>query len=519
LDLSPPTAQRSAWRDPARLHAFAAFDPVDLEPDVGLDALARLAAQACGAPTAQIDLVGQDRCWTAGAHGPGPRDLPCDQTICAEIVGDGVLATIVDTGADPRSATKPMVVGGEGFGFYAAAPLLTAKEGQPIGVLCVVDLAPRPSGLTADQAFALETLAAQAMIQLELRRTLREHRDTNRRLVAQATRLRESGRRFQSMAESMPQMVWSANADGEHDYFNSRWFEYTGLSPDDSDRTRWRELFHPDDRAEAGQRWREALATAGTYEVEYRLRRADGAYRWVLGRAKPVLDDEGRVERWLGTCTDIHDIKQAAAARELLSQELSHRIKNIFAVVSSLISLSVRHHPQAQGFSRELRERVSALAKAHELVRLRAAPVAGGASISSLKALLTALLEPYSAAGGGRLIIEGDDVSFDDGAATPLALVFHELATNCAKYGAWSAEGAVEITVRVDGERLSMDWRETGGPPVDGAPARQGFGASLARLSVESQLHGALEMRWSQSGLCVGLSVPTASLNRRTAAR
>jgi len=332
-----------------------------------------------------------------------------------------------------------------------------------------------------------------------------------------ALRLRKSERRFRTMAESMPQIVWSANADGVHDYFNSRWFEFTGLNPGAADREAWKALFHEDDRPEAGRRWRKALETGRPYEVEYRLRRADGVYRWILGRATPVLDEDGKVERWLGTCTDIDDIRQAVAARELLSQELSHRIKNIFAVMSSLISLSARRHPDSRAFATELRARVSALAKAHELVRLRGDAAGASAVLSSLRALLEALLEPYAGGVQGRLLLAGDDVGFDDGAATPLALVFHELATNAAKYGAWSAtNGEVRLTTQVDADTLSVQWRERGGPALAGAPAASGFGTTLAQISVESQLHGRIEKAWEAEGLTVRLVMPLAALNRRS---
>ena len=333
----------------------------------------------------------------------------------------------------------------------------------------------------------------------------------------EATRLRHNERRFRTIAESLPQIVWSANAEGVHDYFNSRWFEFTGLDPNDADRDLWKALFHADDRPEAGRRWREALATGQAYEVEYRLRRADGVYRWTLGRATPIRNDDGEVERWLGTCTDIEDIKQAVAARELLSQELSHRIKNIFAVVSSLISLSARRHPDARAFAAELRERVSALAKAHELVQLRGEAAGSQVMLSSFRALLVALLEPYAGGVDGRLRLDGDDVSFDDGAATPLALVFHELATNAAKYGAWSvAHGEVRVAITTDEKMLSVEWRERGGPSVDKVPAAAGFGTTLAQISVESQLHGRIENHWEADGLTVRLVIPLAALNRRS---
>src|SRR5690606_13846853 len=128
-------------------------------------------------------------------------------------------------------------------------------------------------------------------------------------------------------------MVWSTLPDGDHDYFNARWYEFTGVAPGRTDGAEWESAFHPADREQAWQRWRKSLETGKPYEVEYRLRHRSGEYRWVLGRAMPVHDSDGKIVRWIGTCTDIHDAKRHREQIEVLSRELSHRIKNIFAVI------------------------------------------------------------------------------------------------------------------------------------------------------------------------------------------
>ena len=181
--------------------------------------------------------------------------------------------------------------------------------------------------------------------------------------------VQESERRFKALAETLPQMVWSTGPDGFHDYYNRRWYEFTGVPEGARDKEEWDGIFHPDDRDRAWERWRHSLATGSLYEVEYRLRHRSGEYRWTLARALPVRDEQGIIERWFGTCTDIHDLKQAEQARELLSRELTHRIKNIFAVVMSLIGLTARAHPAATSFATELRERLAGLARAHDYIQ------------------------------------------------------------------------------------------------------------------------------------------------------
>lgn len=123
--------------------------------------------------------------------------------------------------------------------------------------------------------------------------------------------LRESEERFRAIANSIDQMIWATQPDGYHDYFNQRWYEYTGVPEGTTDGEGWNDIFHPEDQDRAWSVWRHSLATGEPYHIEYRLRHRSGAYRWVLGRAQPVRDEEGRITRWFGTCTDIHDLKQA----------------------------------------------------------------------------------------------------------------------------------------------------------------------------------------------------------------
>ncbi|MGZ9113754.1 MAG: histidine kinase, partial [Brevundimonas sp.] len=119
-----------------------------------------------------------------------------------------------------------------------------------------------------------------------------------------------------------------------------------------------------------------------------------------------------------------------------------------------------------------------------------------------------------------RVTVTGDDAAFDDQAATSVALLFHELATNAAKYGALSTEGGtVTLDTRNDGDRFILVWEERGGPPVAGEPARAGFGSTLAALSVENQLGGRLERVWAPGGLKVTADLPATALSRRRAAQ
>jgi PAS domain S-box-containing protein len=128
--------------------------------------------------------------------------------------------------------------------------------------------------------------------------------------------LKQSEGQFRQLADTMPQIVWVSRADGYHEYFNQRWYQYTGLSEDESLGRQWNCL-HPDDRERTAKRWHYALETTEPYEIEYRLKSQTGQYRWFLNRAMPVRDEYGRVLRWFGTCTDIDDYKRMVDALRL----------------------------------------------------------------------------------------------------------------------------------------------------------------------------------------------------------
>jgi PAS domain S-box-containing protein len=144
--------------------------------------------------------------------------------------------------------------------------------------------------------------------------------------LTHAEAVRASEARLRQMADAMPQMVWVALPDGHHEYFNRRWYEFTGVPDGSTDGEGWNGVFHPDDRDRAWAAWRHSLATADPYEIEYRLRHHTGEYRWTLGRALPVRGARGEVERWFGTCTDIDAIRRLTAERErLLGSERAAR--------------------------------------------------------------------------------------------------------------------------------------------------------------------------------------------------
>lgn len=329
------------------------------------------------------------------------------------------------------------------------------------------------------------------------------------------TAMEDQESRFRIAIDQIPQIVWSTLPDGYHDYYNKRWYEFTGMAPGSTDGAGWADLFHPEDQKRAWPLWRHSLATGEPYEVEYRLRAADGSYTWTLGRALPIRDKSGEVIRWFGTCTDIDDKKRLLENQELLSHELSHRIKNIFAVISSLIGLSVKSRPQAADFAADMRERISALGRAHNYARPHSEESRPFDDDAGLIGLLTEILTPYPALNEGRIEIKGCDIAITDRAATPIALLFHELATNAVKYGALSnSTGLVRIECRIDASDIvHLSWQETGGPAICRPPAQAGFGSKLAEMSVQRQLAGTMKRAFERSGFAFEAAIPASSLS------
>jgi PAS domain S-box-containing protein len=149
---------------------------------------------------------------------------------------------------------------------------------------------------------------------------------TERKLVED--RLRESEQRVRQVVESLPLLIWTCAADGPCDYLSPQWVSYTGLSEAEQLGYRWLEQIHPEDRDASIARWNQATATGENLEMEYRIRRHDGRYRWFRTLATPLRDDAGRVRKWFGTNTDINDLKQAEGALRQSEERLSFALRS-----------------------------------------------------------------------------------------------------------------------------------------------------------------------------------------------
>jgi PAS domain S-box-containing protein len=476
----------------ARAEVLRTYGIEALQDDPELVAIVSFAAHLCGTEVALISWMERDMQRFVARHGIDVRETPRSISLCARTMMLPGMTEVGDLSLDAGFAEHALVSGSEHVRFLAVHPLISG-EGAPLGALCVVDREPRPEGLSKLQREGLRVLAAAVM------QRLRSHR-----IALSAQRELDASEAYlHILADSIPAIAWSATPDGHFDYFNQRMIEFTGNRDDQSG-----SAFHPDDWKIANARWQHSLKTGEIYEVEHRLCRHDGVYRWMISRALPVRDSDGNILRWFGTAVDIHDIYEASEARELIAKELNHRIKNIFAVLAGLVSLSSRRHPEAKAFADDLTAIIRALGRAHDFVR----PV-DGATRGHLLRLLEELFAPYGSGEGARVRVSGDDIAIGTRTATPLALVFHELATNSAKYGALaSSDGTVTVKIADRGKSVKLVWREKGGKKPKKAP-KDGFGTRLVEMSINGQLGGSWERRFEDDGLVVEMTLPKTTID------
>ncbi len=255
----------------------------------------------------------------------------------------------------------------------------------------------------------------------------------------------------------------------------------------------------------------------GSAHVEYELfYRIDGTSLPVEYWVSPIFRD-GKRQGAVCTFIDITERRCAQEQQDLLVRELHHRIKNLFAIASGIVSLSARSAATPNEYATDILGRLDALALAHDLILPTEDRDEGTvASPTSLEELLRRILLPYSTRSkgrDGRIVLEGSPVKLGARSVTTFALVMHELATNAAKYGALSVEeGSVRITWECFAGALMIQWEESGGPLISGPPNSKGFGTVLSKHSVHEHFGGKISYTWKATGLLVEVAVPMERL-------
>jgi PAS domain S-box-containing protein len=319
-------------------------------------------------------------------------------------------------------------------------------------------------------------------------------------------RLSESEAEFRAVTNATPALVWAASNDGSIIYMNERWHEFTGQRAEDALGFGWASALHPDDAERILPHWQRCRETGETYEGEARYRRRDGEYRWHAFRALPHAGPDGAAEKWFGVSVDIHERKRWEDHRELLINELNHRVKNTLAIVQSMAAQSLRQvSEENRSKFQAFEDRLFALARAHDVLTRE------NWEGAELREIISEVVEPYLRQRTKHLEIEGPRLRLTPRTALAIAMAIHELATNAAKYGALSVpSGCVLITWTVasgDRPRLDLRWQERDGPPVV-APTRRGFGTRLIERSLAQDIGGHVQLTYAPTGVMCVMNVP-----------
>ncbi len=225
----------------------------------------------------------------------------------------GSAIAVCDIVTDPRTSAPDNLAAFAELGIKAVLCVPLVRNGRLRAILFLHDAEARE--WSAGDRLLVEAVSERTWAALEWARAEAARHATEDRLRA--------------ITDALPQIVWSTRADGFHDYYNRRWYEFTGMPDGSTDGDGWNGLFHPDDQPLAWERWRHSLATGEPYEIEYRLRHHSGEYRWTLGRALPMRDEFGTIVRWMGTCTDLQQVVEArevlARSRTELEQQVAQR--------------------------------------------------------------------------------------------------------------------------------------------------------------------------------------------------
>jgi PAS domain S-box-containing protein len=316
--------------------------------------------------------------------------------------------------------------------------------------------------------------------------------------------VRQSEERFRALIEASAQIVWTRANDGAAIEDSPSWRAFTGQTYAEWMGSGALDAIHPEDRARILEVWQRGVAEKVPFDTEYRLRHVSGEWRWTAVRAVPRLDASGTVREWVGMNTDISTRKAAEQTQQLLLGELNHRVKNTLANVQAIAQHTLRHAKSPTDFAYSFGGRVQALARVH--TQLTDATWQG----ADLQALITDQVLQVSA-GTQQLTMQGPNLMLAPQAALHFALVLHELGTNSRKYGALSkAGGRVAVTWAVKSDRLELQWRERGGPPVK-VPSQLGFGTVLIQNTAQS-LGGKAQMVCNAQGFGWEIDVPLKSL-------
>jgi len=319
-------------------------------------------------------------------------------------------------------------------------------------------------------------------------------------------RLRESEDRLRQALSAARMGTWRRDLSTQISQRDASFNAIMGLEAEESTASveeRLHEIY-PDDREAVTAAWRKAVETRGVYEAEFRIRRPDGAVRWVRDQGRFIAGSDGHADCLAGLTLDITERKRAEEAQALLIQELNHRVKNMLTTVQAIAMQSLN---SGHGTDRErFLSRIQALATCHNLLTRTSWEGA------NLRDILESTFAPHRGLQASqRISLSGQDALLSSRDALSVTLALHELVTNAVKHGAFAnSDGRVDLSWQVEPStptaRLRLAWSEQGGPPVS-KPNHKGFGSRLLS-SLAAQSGAAYTCEYLRTGFKCELALP-----------
>lgn len=309
---------------------------------------------------------------------------------------------------------------------------------------------------------------------------------------------------FEELADNAPVMIWRSGTDKLCDFFNKPWLQYTGRTHQEEMGLGWTTGVHPDDFDRCLAVYAAAFDRRDTFSMEYRLQRHDGAYRWILDNGRP-FERDGTFAGYFGSCIDIHERRELEDTRKDLIGELNHRVKNMLSTVQALARQSLSGVSSPKEAEKRLTIRLMALSRVQELL------AENGWRGADMRLIAESALQ-LTAPADDRGVVEGPNLLLVPGRTQLLAMTLTELGLNALQHGAWSSDkGHVQLRYElIEGERLSIQWQEHGGPPVS-EPTRRGFGMRLLQGMLPSEAGGQASVEFRPEGLVCRIILPLAA--------
>lgn len=370
------------------------------------------------------------------------------------------------------------------------------------------------------KAVAIPSPAELKRVNDGLAREIISHRDTltelqrardglERRVAERTKELAASKARIEALVRASAQVVWTTDAEGNVVEDLASWRAFTGQSRDEPLGNGWLNALHPDDRERTAAIWAHCVKTRQLYTTEYRLHRANGEWRWTAVTGVPLLDETGAIVEWVGMNSDITDKRRAEQHAQLIMRELSHRTKNLLAVVSAMARLTLHDSASTAQFVEDFGARLQGLSRSHDLL------VEADWRGASLHDLVRSQLEAFTTLDEDRASISGPPLLLRPEATQAIGLALHELATNAAKHGALRRPGGrIELTWEIEqGEpdaSLVLSWREKFErvPAQLAEPVRDGFGSTVLRTLLPQSLSGSVRYELGKHGVVWELAAP-----------